>query len=257
MNDNLSIDSKIESAKIVEFIKATLKEQVFENVVIGLSGGIDSAVCLSLLEKSLPAQNIFVAHLYYFKSQINSLKSFLKKTNLPPENIYNLSIKTAVDELAKTLFPTSGRENRIRFGNIMARTRMIILYDLAKKHNALVCGTENKSEFLLGYFTRFGDEAADLEPIKHLYKTQVYQLANYFNLPKKIIDSPPTAGLWADQTDEKDFGFSYQEADGVLHLYFDEKKSLAEINSSEFPNAQKIIAWANKNFYKRHLPYTP
>lgn len=257
MNNSLIINPSEEQKKITSFIKTTLQEQGFKNVVIGLSGGIDSAVCSALLEKSISAQNIFAAHLYYFKSEINLLRPLLQKAKIPQKNIYNISIKNAVDSPAKTIGLTKTSKNyNLRFGNVIARTRMIALYDLAKKHNALVCGTENKSEFLLGYFTRFGDAASDFEPIQHLYKTQIYQLASYLDIPKKIIDSPPTAGLWTGQTDEKDFGFSYQEADGVLHLYFDEKKTLAQISSLEFPNAQKIIDWVKKNSFKRHLPYT-
>lgn len=258
MNGLPKINPIAETKKIVFFIKGVLKKQGFENVVIGLSGGIDSAVCLSLLEKSVAPRNIFIAHLYYFKSQINSLFPLLKKANIPQENIYNISIKNAVDAIKKTVgLAENSKDYRIRLGNIMARVRMIALYDLAKKHNALVCGTENKSEFYLGYFTRFGDEASDFEPIRHLYKTQVYRLAEYLNIPKKIIDLPPTAGLWTDQTDETDFGFSYEEADIVLNLYFDKKKPLSEIISKGFPNAKKIIGWVSKNSFKRHLPYTP
>ncbi|MBF8250239.1 MAG: NH(3)-dependent synthetase [Candidatus Levybacteria bacterium] len=255
-NDLLKIDPALETNKIVSFIKTVLKKQGFNNAVIGLSGGIDSAVSLALLEKSIPSQNIFVAHLYYFKSQINLLKPLLEKTNIPQGNIYNISIRNAVDELTRTMkFKKTTKDYHLRLGNIMARIRMIFLYDLAKQHNSLVCGTENKSEFLLGYFTRFGDEASDFEPIRHLYKTHVYQLANYLNLPKEIISQTPTAGLWTSQTDEGDFGFSYLEADSVLHLYFEQKKPLSEIISPEFPNAKKIIAWADKNSFKHHLPY--
>lgn len=137
----------------------------------------------------------------------------------------------------------------------MARARMVILYDLAKKHQALVCGTENKSEFRLGYFTRFGDEASDFEPIQHLYKTQVYQLAKYLNIPKNIILQVPTAGLWEGQTDEGEFGFSYKEADIVLYLYFDKGKAISQIITKGFPNAQKIIDRAKANSFKHHLPY--
>ena len=132
----------------------------------------------------------------------------------------------------------------------MARVRMIILYDLAKRHNCLVCGTENKSELYLGYFTRFGDEASDFEPIQQLYKTQVYQLAEYLNVPKEIINQIPTAGLWENQTDEKDFGFSYKEADRVLDLYLKNKKIL-----KTFPNSKEIIARIEKNSFKHNLPY--
>lgn len=256
MSDLLNINLPAETKKITSFIQTVLKEQGFKNVVIGVSGGIDSAVCLSLLEKSIPLQNIFPAHLYYFKSQIN----------LPQKNIYNISIKNAVDTL-ENMAPLHqcpapsgagqgfGGARRMRLGNIMARVRMIMLYDLAKKHNALVCGTENKSEFYLGYFTRFGDEASDFEPIRHLYKTQVYELAKHLNVSQEIINQVPTAGLWTGQTDEGDFGFSYKEADNVLYLYFEKKNTLSEIISKGFPNAQKIIAWASKNSFKHRLPY--
>jgi len=263
MNE-LTIDPSVETAKITSFIKAVLKKQGFENVVIGVSGGIDSATSFSLLAKSINPRNIFIAHLYYFNSQIDFIKPMLKKTNIPSKNIYNISIKDSVDSLEKVLFPTSevglrprhtSEVKRVRIGNIMARVRMIILYDLAKKHNGLVCGTENKSELYLGYFTRFGDEASDFEPIRHLYKTQVYQLAKYLEIPQNIIDLPPTAGLWTGQTDEADFGFSYKEADNVLYLYFEKRISLSEIISKGFPNAKKIIDWVKRNSFKHHLPY--
>ncbi len=116
----------------------------------------------------------------------------------------------------------------------MARVRMVLLFDLAKKEKALVLGTENKSEYLLGYFTRFGDSAADLEPIKNLYKTQVKALAVYLGVPKKIIDKPPTAGLWPNQTDEGELGFSYKEADKILELWHDKKWTLEKIISAGF-----------------------
>ena len=253
-----NINPSAEVNKITSFIKTVLKEQGFENVVIGVSGGIDSATSFSLLEKTIAPKNIFVAHLHYFDSQIKNIESILKQARIPKENIYNLSIREPVDAFRKLLeIPKQVRNDkeRVRLGNIMARVRMIILYDLAKKHNALVCGTENKSEMLLGYFTRFGDEASDFEPIQHLYKTQVYSLAKYLDIPQSIIDSPPTAGLWENQTDEGDFGFSYKEADNVLHLYFEKKNTISQILSKGFPNAEKIIDWANKNSFKHHLPY--
>ena len=137
----------------------------------------------------------------------------------------------------------------------MARVRMIILFDLAKQIGGLVCGTENKSEKLLGYFTRFGDAASDLEPISHLYKTQVYQLAKYLKIPGQIINQSPTAGLWDGQTDEGEFGFTYREADQVLHLYFDQKKSLNEIKKLGFKNTDKIIKRLLNYQFKLKTPY--
>jgi len=138
----------------------------------------------------------------------------------------------------------------------MARTRMIILFDQAKRHEALVCGTENKSEHLLGYFTRFGDSASDIEPITHLYKTQVYQLAKYLKIPEEIIQTQPTAGLWENQTDEGEFGFTYEEADQVLYLFHDRNKSLNEIINLGFKNTEKIIKRVKQNEFKRKTPYT-
>ena len=138
----------------------------------------------------------------------------------------------------------------------MARVRMIILFDLAKKYGSLVCGTENKSEKLLGYFTRFGDSASDIEPLSHLYKTQVYQLAKYLKVPEKIINQVPTAGLWTGQTDEDEFGFTYQEADQVLHQYFDKKKSAGQIKKLGFKNTDKIIKRIVDNQFKFQTPYS-
>ncbi|NCO88578.1 NAD(+) synthase [Candidatus Roizmanbacteria bacterium] len=137
----------------------------------------------------------------------------------------------------------------------MARTRMIILFDQAKKLDALVCGTENKSEHLLGYFTRFGDAASDIEPIQHLYKTQIYQLAKYLKIPREIINQPPTAGLWNGQTDEGQFEFTYKEADQVLSLYYDQRKSLKMIIKSGFPNVKIIIKMMRNNQFKNKTPY--
>jgi len=257
MNNSLNIDAMTETAKITSFIKTVLKQQGFRNVVIGLSGGIDSAVSLSLVRKAVEPKNIFVVHLFYFNSQINSLATFLKKEGIPQKNIYNISIKNTVDKIKTSIGLTKSSENyNVRLGNIMARIRMIYLYDLAKKHQALVCGTENKSELYLGYFTRFGDEASDFEPIQHLYKTQVYQLAGYLNIPEKIIKQTPTAGLWTGQTDENDFGFSYKEADMVLELYLNNKKTFSKNIFKDFPNAERIIDRINKNAFKHHLPYT-
>jgi len=245
-----------ETTRITSFIKTVLKEQGFQNVVIGVSGGIDSTVSFSLLAKSISSQNIYVAHLYYFKSQINLIKPMLEKVNIPQKNIYNISIKNAVNALEKAGSLTkASKDYSTRLGNIMARVRMIILYDLAKKHKGLVCGTENKSEFYLGYFTRFGDEASDFEPIQHLYKTQIYNLAKHMEIPQNIIDQVPTAGLWTGQTDEGDFGFSYKEGDAVLYLHFEKKNTISEIVSKGFPNAKKIIDRARKNSFKHHLPY--
>lgn len=238
-----SINPEKEKTQIVRFIKQTLQKEGFQNVVIGVSGGVDSTTSLYLLKEAIPAKNIFPVHLYYFNPGLEF-----------GENVDRLSIKSVVDKFAKAL-GVKPLKDTLRLGNIMARVRMIFLHDLAKKHNALVCGTENRSEYHLGYFTRFGDEASDIEPLQHLYKTHVYQLASSLGVPKTVIKKKPTAGLWAGQTDEGEFGFSYKEADPVLYLYFDKKVSLEEIKKKGFKNAEKIINFALKNQYKHHAPH--
>lgn len=240
--DLLKIDPIFEKERIIKFIKTTLQDQRFKNVVLGMSGGIDSVTCFYLLQEAVAPENIFLAHLPYFNSALKNFK-----------NVYELSIKNTVDGLKQILeVPDT---DKIRLGNIMARVRMTILYDLAKKNNALVLGTEDKSEFLLGYFTRFGDQASDIEPIRHLYKTQVYTLAKYLNVPKEIINQQSSPDLWPGQTAEKELGFSYKEADVVLHLYHDKKMPLAEIEKMNLPNYKKVIERVKKNSFKHQLPY--
>lgn len=274
MNQYLNINPEKETEKIVKFLKDTFRKQGIKNVVIGLSGGIDSTVCYYLLKKTLPKKNIFPVYLPYYNTPV----SF--------QNVPTIRIKTIVDEVIDILKKSAdinlratwevrnpppaqagehahwSRANsvssdiyKIRAGNIMSRVRMIILFDLAKKHQALVCGTENKSEHLLGYFTRFGDGASDIEPIRHLYKTQIYQIAKYLEVPKEIINQKPSAGLWKNQTDEGQFGFTYKEADQVLNLYFDQKKSTKEILFLGYSHAKKIITYAKKNQFKQETPY--
>lgn len=252
MSSLLKINPQEETVRIQSFIKKILLNQKKKNVVIGVSGGIDSATSLYLLRNSVPLNNIYVLHLPYFEKNSKDLEDVIKNLSLPSENVKVISVKPIVDLIIKTLdIP----DDKVRKGNAMARARMIILYDFAKKINGLVCGTENKSEFHLGYFTRFGDEASDFEPIQGLYKTQVYELAKYLKVPKEVLLKSPSANLWENQTDENEFGFSYEEADNVLYLYFDKKMTTEEITDQGFENAEKIISFAEKNSYKHRVPY--
>ena len=200
---------------IIEFISQTFVSQKKEKVVVAVSGGIDSAVSLTLVTKVLGSKNVFPVMLPYGDQTTQEAKQIIKFNQIPESNWREINIKESVDQIWEQM---DGKDvdSQLRRGNIMARVRMIVVYDLAKQLNALVCGTENKSEHELGYYTRFGDQASDLEPIVHLYKTQVRQLARFLKLPQQIINQAPSAGLWSGQTDEQELGFSYLDADKVL-----------------------------------------
>ncbi|MBT3249473.1 MAG: NAD+ synthase [Candidatus Pacebacteria bacterium] len=242
--------------EITQFLAQTFKNASKQKAVIGVSGGIDSAVSLTLATQALGADNIIPVMLPYSDQDLSDGKLILDFNQIPQENWQVINIKSVVDAAAQT----AGVEmsDKVRFGNLMARTRMMMLYDLAKKNNALVCGTENKSEKYLGYFTRFGDEASDLEPIAHLYKTQVRQLAETFNLPASVIAKSPSADLWAGQTDEQELGFSYEVADQVLAQLIDEKKPVAAIGIEgvEPELIQKVIQRVEQMKFKQQVPYS-
>lgn len=255
------IDPKQEAEKITTFIQQTLQRSGFSKVVLGLSGGIDSSTALTLAVKAVGAENVFAFLLPYQnlnQQGIQSAKDVLQFVVLPEgqQEVFDISpiVASAVKTLGLTI-EQSTNEERLRFGNIMARVRMITLFDRAKKLQALVLGTENRSEYQLGYFTRFGDEASDIEPLRHLYKTHIYTLAQYLQIPEHVISQAPSAGLWQQQTDEGEFGFSYKEADPVLYLYYDKKIQLVDIVGKGFINAENVIQWAEQNRYKHQVPY--
>lgn len=243
---------------LIIFLKKTFSKAGFSQAVIAVSGGIDSSTSCALTVQALGEKQVFPVLLPYgelnqegIENTINLIK-FLK---IPEAQVTQINIKPLVDPLLSLDFNIGP----IRTGNIMARIRMIILFDAAKKRQALVVGTENKSEHLLGYYTRFGDEASDVEPLRHLYKTQVYQLAKYLNLPKSILAQQPTAGLWQNQTDQDELGFTYQAGDEILYNLYDLKKTVRQLIKEGFKRStiRKVTGWVDKNAFKHHLPYLP
>jgi NAD+ synthase len=247
------INIPAEEKRITAFLQTVFARTQLKRGIIAWSGGIDSTVSLYLLARSIPVEHITILHLPYETSCAKDFELIAPHLKLMPDQFHVISIKAMVDAMWQTLKDTTAPA--IRKGNIMARSRMIVLYDWAKKTNALVCGTENKTEDLLGYFTRFGDAASDIEPIRHLYKAQVFQLAQHLGVPETFITRAPTAGLWSGQTDEGEFGFSYAEADEVLLQIFEYSKPVEEVEK-EFPHARKIVALANQNSFKHDVPYS-
>lgn len=241
---------------LVDFLKRVFRKSGFSRAMIALSGGIDSSTSCVLITKALGEKNVFPVLLPYNKLSSQEVTDALEVAEflrIPKDNITQIDIKPFVDPI----IALDKAIDSVRKGNIMARMRMIILFDQAKKREALVVGTENKSEYLLGYFTRFGDEASDIEPLRNLYKTQVYEIAKYLKIPQKIINKIPSAGLWEDQTDEDEFGFTYKEADQILSLLYDENKTINEVIKKDFSPlvVKKVSAWVKKNKFKHLLPY--
>jgi NAD+ synthase len=203
----------------VKFLQDYLKQSRREKVVIGLSGGLDSAVVYCLAVEALGVDNVITVAMpngeqgegAYIDacSVANSKNGFVRQV---------VDISPMVKSAVKVLDGVGQRygDTRLRLGNIAARERMVVLYDIAATEDALVLGTENKTEHYLGYFTRWGDQASDVELIRDLYKTEVRELAHYLGVPQKIIEKPPSADLWEGQTDEDELGVSYDDADKVI-----------------------------------------
>jgi len=252
-----SIDIEKEINHIVSFIKDTFNRAGFSDAVVGLSGGLDSAVSCVLATQALGTDRVYPILLpcggLSTQGVLDAMK-LIEKIHIPLAHVTRIDIKPTVDVIVKS----DSRMDRIRRGNVMARVRMMYLFDQAKKRHALVVGTENKTEYVLGYFTRFGDEASDVEPIRHLYKTQVYELAKQFMIPEEIIQKTPSADLWPEQTDEGEFGFTYKDADEILCLLIDEKKTEEEIIAVGFTKdlVSAVSRRMSTNVFKHEAPYS-
>ncbi len=285
----LNYQEKVE--EIVNWIRKTVQKAGFSDVVIALSGGIDSAVSATLAVKALGKEHVYVLLLPYGDLSSKGTEDALlvaKYLGLSEDQIITIDIRNAVDQIMHSVIANESeailnnkmlnqvqdkkidsredkkiaasqapRNDALRRGNIMARARMIYLFDLAKSLSALVVGTENKTEHYLGYFTRFGDEASDIEPIRSLYKTQVWEMAKYLRVPSAIITKAPSANLWEGQSDEGEFGFSYADADKVLSLAFDEGMRNGDIVKAGIDEkiVRIVLDFASKNAFKRHVPH--
>ena len=195
--------------EIVAWLKEQMKESGTEGFVLGLSGGLDSAVCAALVRK---ATENCLGLILPIESDVKDLDDAGDIADLLKLKTQYIDLTSVYNSLVKIL--PGG--DRVALGNIKARLRMVALYYHANMHNYLVCGTGNRTEISLGYFTKHGDGACDILPIGDLYKGEVRELAGELNIPEYIIKKTPSAGLWSGQTDEKEIGFTYEEMDNAL-----------------------------------------
>ena len=227
---NLSINTDLARTILSGFIKSEITRVGMSRAILNLSGGLDSALSCALAVEALGAENVTALRLPYRTSSAGSLDH----AQLVIDQFKIKSETIDITPMVEPLFERDSNITNLRKGNIMARMRMIILYDQSEVFKALPVGTSNKTEILLGYSTLYGDSASAINPIGDLYKTQVRQLARAMNIPAPIIDKAPSADLWEDQTDEKELGFTYEEVDRLFYLLIDQRYSPAEAMDAGF-----------------------
>ncbi|MGB7297282.1 MAG: NAD+ synthase [Candidatus Aminicenantales bacterium] len=237
---------------LCRFIKEELSKFGFRRGIIGLSGGLDSSVCATLAARALGAKQVLGLILPYKDVSGEDIQDAQALAGILGIRTQLVDISPMVDAYFSR-YPT---KNRVRIGNKMARERMSILYDQSAREKALILGTSNKAELLLGYGTIHGDMACAINPLGDLYKTQVRALAAHLRLPAGIIKKIPTAGLWPGQTDEGEIGLSYAEIDRILYALVDERQTPDEAIASGFKKeaVRKIESLIIGSEFKRKMP---
>lgn len=248
----LDINTDLATRIITGFIKDQIEKVGMTRAVLALSGGIDSALSAYLSAKALGPENVLAVRMPYRTSSENSLShadAVIEDLGLP-------SLTVEITPMVEPLFDRFPEMSNVRKGNIMARQRMIILYDQSVEWGGLAMGTSNKTEFLLGYSTIYGDSGVALQPIADLYKAQVRQLSGAVGVPRAIIEKPPSADLWQGQTDEQELGFTYNDVDQVLFLLVDERYTVDEVVEEGFERSFVEDVWrrVKSNHYKRTMP---
>jgi NAD+ synthase len=237
---------------LVAFIRNEVRKVGVERVVLGLSGGVDSALAAFLAAEALGAANVLGIRMPYRTSSKESLEHaqlVIDATGIAAETV---EITAQIDAYFAR-FPDA---TPLRRGNKMARERMTILYDHSASWQALVLGTSNKTELLLGYGTLHGDMASALNPLGDLYKTQVWALSEEVGVPAPLVNKQPSADLWQGQTDEHELGFEYREVDRLLYLMIDERWEDEELAAAGFATAfvQRVRGMVQRSQFKRRLP---
>jgi NAD+ synthase len=249
---DLAIDVAATLQILEGFIKTEVTRTGLHRVVLGLSGGIDSALAAYLAVRALGPSGVVGVLMPYRTSSASSVKDAEAVVGA----LGIVAERFEISELVDVFATKAGNIGPRRLGNVMARVRMLVLYDRSVEHDALVLGTSNKTELLLGYGTIHGDLASALNPLGDLYKTQVRELSHALAVPKAILDKAPSADLWPEQTDEADLGVTYDEVDRILALLVDARVSPGTIVAKGFRRetvlrVQKLIM---RSQFKRRMP---
>ncbi len=230
-----------EITKIIDLMKDQIRDRT---PVLGVSGGIDSSLTLMLLTKAYPPEKIrayFLPDGNTPESDYGDVEELARASGV---KINTINIQPMVDAFRKTLQV----EQKEALGNIKSRVRMVTLYYYANTCRGMVVGTTNRSEYIVGYYTKFGDGACDIEPIMHLLKRQVRELSAELNVPGRIIEKEPSAGLWESQTDESELGMSYDELDSIIVDIFDHE------SQSSDPRYERVRELYRNSSHKRRGP---
>ena len=248
----LEINAGLARRILTTFIRDEIQRIGMERAVVNLSGGIDSALSCFLAAEALGPQNVLALCLPYRTSSADSLEHaqrVIVQTGVQSETL-------EITAMAEPLFATLPPEDTMRRGNILARLRMVVLYDRSAAFRGLAIGTGNKTEILLGYTTLFGDSASAINPLGDLYKTQVRQLARAMGVPESILTKPPSADLWPGQTDEGEMGLTYEEVDRLLYLLVDQRYRPEECAAAGFEPSfvAAVLERIRRNQFKRMPP---
>jgi NAD+ synthase len=249
---DLSIDTDLARKILTGFIRSEINRAGFQRAVLGLSGGIDSALACYLAAEALGPENVLAIRMPYKTSSQGSLDH----AQLVIDDLKIQALTVPITEMVDPLIERFPDMDNRRKGNIMARQRMIILFDQSEAFKGLVLGTGNKTEILLGYSTLYGDSACALNPIGDLYKAQVRQLSKAVGVPQPILDKAPSADLWVGQTDETELGFTYEQADQILYLLIDQRYTPQECVDAGFKEefVRAVLQRVRRNQFKRVLP---
>lgn len=257
------LDSNIdhEVSKICAFIRNQVRGAHANGVVLGISGGIDSAVTAALCKKALGAKR--VSGVLMFEKNISNSGDRVDAISLARNlgiKIIELSVTPIIRLISNNLAASGLKISRLTLANIKARTRMLSLYAIANERNFLVVGTGDRSEILVGYFTKYGDGGVDLLPIGHLLKTEVRTLGSRLRLPYNIITKPSSPNLWPGQKASEELPADYDELDRVLTLLYDKqanKSQVQKITGASATLVNEVIRLHNKSAHKRVLPPIP